>query len=94
MHLSLRIYTLFTFIAALCIIQCYATTIGHSAAGRLPSYLKPYHYDLLMEPFFANSTFRGRVAIQVHVVESTDVITLHSRGLNITSALVYGHSER
>lgn len=71
-----------------------ATIYGLSADGRLPSHVKPYHYGLEMEPIFTNATFRGRVLIDVQVVENADVIMLHSQDLNITSAFVHTHNER
>ncbi|OAQ97084.1 hypothetical protein LLEC1_03842 [Akanthomyces lecanii] len=101
MRLPHRAQVLFNLLAC-CVVQCRATasTIatdaalnGLSAQGRLPSYVKPYHYDLVMEPIFSNVTFRGHVLIDLQVIENADVITLHSRDLNITSALVHIHND-
>ncbi|KAL7783858.1 peptidase family M1 domain-containing protein [Trichoderma ceciliae] len=55
---------------------------------RLPSSVKPIHYDLMLEPHFEDATYAGEVTIELNVLKEVDYITLHSEDLNITTALI------
>ncbi|XP_078075905.1 thyrotropin-releasing hormone-degrading ectoenzyme-like [Mustelus asterias] len=55
---------------------------------RLPSSLKPYHYDLNITAFMDNFTFSGEVSIWMHCVNSTKYIVLHVDKLPIEGAEV------
>ncbi|KAI4602466.1 Aminopeptidase 2 mitochondrial [Pestalotiopsis sp. 9143b] len=61
-------------------------TGGVSAPFRLPDTIEPRHYSIEIEPDLDAGTFRGRVAIQLHVASSTQYIVLHAVRLNITDA--------
>jgi len=54
---------------------------------RLPPTLNPLHYDLWIHPEFYGSSrvFRGKVDIDMEVVEDTRTIIVHYEALNITS---------
>uniref|UniRef100_A0A1L8E2W2 Aminopeptidase n=1 Tax=Nyssomyia neivai TaxID=330878 RepID=A0A1L8E2W2_9DIPT len=66
-------------------------TLGHPVPALtvadflLPTALKPLHYDLKIQPFFAskNFTFDGEVTVTLEVVEECKNITLHSVALRI-----------
>nr|XP_042907730.1 uncharacterized protein LOC107439767 isoform X3 [Parasteatoda tepidariorum] len=51
---------------------------------RLPSYIVPEHYDLLLHPMLEESRFRGTVAITVELQKPSDVFIVHAKGLNVT----------
>jgi aminopeptidase 2 len=55
---------------------------------RLPTSIKPIHYDLILEPHFEEATYTGQVIIQLRVLKEVDQVTLHSEDLNITAALI------
>ncbi|KAG7509920.1 glutamyl aminopeptidase [Solea senegalensis] len=46
---------------------------------RLPSYVKPIHYDLNLEPDFGDDTYTGTVDIHVEVSKATRHLWLHIR---------------
>ncbi|XP_071327168.1 glutamyl aminopeptidase [Trachinotus anak] len=46
---------------------------------RLPSYVKPVHYDLLLEPDMVDDTYTGTVDIHVEVSKPTRHLWLHIR---------------
>ncbi|XP_019744369.1 glutamyl aminopeptidase [Hippocampus comes] len=46
---------------------------------RLPDYVKPIHYDLLLEPDLVDDTYTGTVDIQVEVSKPTRHLWLHIR---------------
>ncbi|XP_061651304.1 glutamyl aminopeptidase isoform X2 [Phyllopteryx taeniolatus] len=46
---------------------------------RLPDYVKPVHYDLLLEPDLVDDTYTGTVEIQVQVSKPTRHLWLHIR---------------
>ncbi|KAE8844596.1 hypothetical protein P3342_002106 [Pyrenophora teres f. teres] len=54
----------------------------------LPTNVKPLHYDLTLEPDFANFTYQGTVTIDLDVVDDTTSITLNTNELKINSAKV------
>ncbi|XP_067425164.1 leucyl-cystinyl aminopeptidase isoform X2 [Emydura macquarii macquarii] len=53
---------------------------------RLPSNVKPLHYDLVLQPNLTTNKFTGSVQITVNVIQVTWNIILHSSQLNITKA--------
>ncbi|CAN9425495.1 unnamed protein product [Alternaria alternata] len=67
---------------------------GHSSIditkGRevLPVNVKPIHYDLTLEPDFANFTYQGTVTIDLDVVDDTTSISLNTNELKIHSTKV------
>ncbi|KAG7243836.1 hypothetical protein INR49_006285, partial [Caranx melampygus] len=46
---------------------------------RLPSYVKPVHYDLLLEPDLVDDTYMGTVDIHIEVSKPTHHLWLHIR---------------
>jgi len=59
-----------------------------SAKHLLPTCVKPSHYDLKLHIDLEELKFSGEVSIDVEVVESTDVITLHAVALQLSDAMV------
>lgn len=58
---------------------------------RLPKYIIPVHYDLLLHPDLANDTFTGKVNITVNVTKSTDVFVVHAYKLVVNNSRVFEH---
>jgi puromycin-sensitive aminopeptidase len=54
-----------------------------SATGRLPRSVVPRRYDLTVGVDLDESRFWGRVAIDLDVLDTTDVIVLHARDLEV-----------
>uniref|UniRef100_A0A3B4BEX6 Aminopeptidase n=1 Tax=Periophthalmus magnuspinnatus TaxID=409849 RepID=A0A3B4BEX6_9GOBI len=59
---------------------------------RLPRYILPVHYNLLVHPDFTSLSFSGSVQIEIDVQNNTNWLVLHSKGLNITKATIFGHN--
>lgn len=59
---------------------------------RLPRYILPLHYHLLVHPDFDGLSFSGSVQIEIDVQNNTNWIVLHSKGLNISKATIFGHN--
>lgn len=59
---------------------------------RLPRYILPVHYHLLVHPDFSNFRFSGSVQIEINVQNNTNWIVLHSKNLNISKATIFGHN--
>ncbi|XP_057714581.1 glutamyl aminopeptidase [Corythoichthys intestinalis] len=51
---------------------------------RLPDYVKPIHYDLLLEPDLMDDTYKGTVEIQLEVSKPTRHLWLHIRETFVT----------
>ncbi|PWY81700.1 hypothetical protein BO94DRAFT_496063 [Aspergillus sclerotioniger CBS 115572] len=51
--------------------------------GRLPTNVRPTHYDLTLEPDLKAFRFRGSVKIRLEVLEETTSVTLHAVDLAI-----------
>src|SRR3989344_9273441 len=51
----------------------------------LPKAVKPIKYSLTLVPNLDKSTFSGEESINLEIIKETDVITLNSRDLDITS---------
>ncbi|XP_066509894.1 endoplasmic reticulum aminopeptidase 2-like isoform X1 [Hoplias malabaricus] len=60
---------------------------------RLPNYIIPIHYHLLIHPNLTTLRFTGSVKIEIDVVNNTNWVVLHSKNLEITSANVLDESE-
>jgi aminopeptidase 2 len=54
----------------------------------LPTNVKPLHYDLTLEPNFDDFTYKGKVVIDLDVVEDTTSISLNTIDLKIHSTTV------
>ncbi|KAK2837344.1 hypothetical protein Q5P01_014556 [Channa striata] len=55
---------------------------------RLPRYIVPLHYRLLLHPNLTNLSFTGSVQIQIDVQNNTNWVVLHSKGLQISKATI------
>ena len=55
---------------------------------RLPTAVRPTHYDLVLEPDLVAATFTGAVDIDAEVVEPTSRLVLNVAELDITEASV------
>ena len=60
---------------------------------RLPSNIRPKHYDLLIQVNLNELTFSGKSSISFHVTKSTNTIIFHTNKLTINTVLVLGSSE-
>uniref|UniRef100_A0A672YSY3 Aminopeptidase n=1 Tax=Sphaeramia orbicularis TaxID=375764 RepID=A0A672YSY3_9TELE len=55
---------------------------------RLPRYIIPIHYHLLLHPNLTSLSFTGSVQIQIDVQNNTNWVVLHSKGLQISKATI------
>lgn len=55
---------------------------------RLPTNVKPFHYDLTIEPDLDAGTYEGRVWIHLIAIEHTTSILLYLRETRVTSSKV------
>ncbi|XP_030647271.1 endoplasmic reticulum aminopeptidase 2 [Chanos chanos] len=55
---------------------------------RLPNYIVPIHYHLLIHPNLTTLRFNGSVSIEIDVKNNTNWVVLHSKNLEITTATV------
>lgn len=53
---------------------------------RLPKKVKPLNYDIKLDVDLDNWKYSGEESIEVNIIESTDIIALHSVGLDIAEA--------
>ncbi|KAJ8285501.1 hypothetical protein GJAV_G00027530 [Gymnothorax javanicus] len=60
---------------------------------RLPNYIIPIHYHLLIHPNLTTLNFTGSVRIEIDVKNNTNWVVLHSKNLKITMATVLDESE-
>ena len=65
---------------------------------RLPSDTDPIHYDIFLHPDLSNSTFRGRVIIQIHVKNPRYFLLVNTKHLDIyvtrlTEVVALGNEE-
>lgn len=63
-------------------------------AFRLPTALRPTHYDIHLDARVGSPTFRGRVAISVLAGERTDRVLLHGRDVDVSEAVVVSLGRR
>ena len=59
--------------------------MAHARAhpGRLPTHVRPRHYDLLIAPDLDTSTFAGEVTISLSLDEATSQIVLNAQDLDV-----------
>ncbi|KAI4887334.1 hypothetical protein NFI96_025826, partial [Prochilodus magdalenae] len=63
--------------------------------ARLPTALRPRHYDLALSVHMDNFTFAGRVSVDVECVNATRYVVLHADGLDVRAvALVHADGRR
>ncbi|XP_069565580.1 endoplasmic reticulum aminopeptidase 2 [Brachyistius frenatus] len=55
---------------------------------RLPRYIIPLHYHLVLHPNLTSLIFTGSVQIQIDVQNNTNWVVLHSKGLQISKATI------
>lgn len=60
---------------------------------RLPTYASPRRYDVQLDAQLGREEFHGQVVIALDLHETTNIIELHARDLNITTAQVTGNRE-
>ncbi|XP_072521294.1 endoplasmic reticulum aminopeptidase 2 [Salminus brasiliensis] len=60
---------------------------------RLPNYIIPIHYHLLIHPNLTTLRSNGSVKIEIDVKNNTNWVVLHSKNLEITAATVLDESE-
>lgn len=60
---------------------------------RLPNYIIPIHYHLLVHPDLTTLRYNGSVRIEIDVKNSTNWVVLHSKNLEISAATVLDESE-
>ncbi|XP_022221899.2 glutamyl aminopeptidase [Drosophila obscura] len=58
---------------------------------RLPTALRPVHYELYWHPDLDTGTFTGQEKITISVLEATNQIVLHSYLLDVTNVYVLNH---
>ncbi|XP_067110844.1 LOW QUALITY PROTEIN: thyrotropin-releasing hormone-degrading ectoenzyme-like [Osmerus mordax] len=61
---------------------------------RLPTALRPRHYDLRLSVYMDNFTFSGEVNIEFECVNSTKFIVLHTDRLEIERVTVYSDNKK
>ncbi|XP_060759718.1 thyrotropin-releasing hormone-degrading ectoenzyme-like [Neoarius graeffei] len=61
---------------------------------RLPTALRPHHYDLQLSVYMHNFTFSGEVSIEFECVNATKFIVLHTNGLHVEKVSVYSDSKK
>ncbi|KAJ5218687.1 uncharacterized protein N7498_000786 [Penicillium cinerascens] len=64
--------------------------MANSKPGRLPADVRPFHYNLTLEPDLERFNFRGGVEIGIHVLKITNSVTLHAGNLVIHNARISG----
>lgn len=62
--------------------------------SRLPSALRPRHYDLRLSVYMHNFTFSGEVSIELQCVNATKFIVLHADSLHVEKVAVYSDGKR
>ncbi|CAN9513288.1 unnamed protein product [Ophioblennius macclurei] len=55
---------------------------------RLPRYIIPRHYHLHLHPDLTSLSFTGSVQIQIDVLNNTNWVVVHSKGLQISKATI------
>lgn len=61
---------------------------------RLPTALRPRHYDLQLSVNMDNYTFSGKVSIEFECVNATKFIVLHADRLDVEKVAVYADSKK
>ncbi|XP_029428716.1 endoplasmic reticulum aminopeptidase 2 [Rhinatrema bivittatum] len=60
---------------------------------RLPNWIVPIHYQILIHPNLSTFTFTGSTTIEISVIHETSSIVLHSKQLEISQATIGEESE-
>uniref|UniRef100_A0A673LNL1 Aminopeptidase n=1 Tax=Sinocyclocheilus rhinocerous TaxID=307959 RepID=A0A673LNL1_9TELE len=96
------------FLATITARFCVQTSDSNSPAGdnlatnglpfpwskvRLPNYIVPVHYHLLIHPNLTTLRFNGSVKIEIDVKNNTNWVVLHSKNLKIFTATVLDEHE-
>lgn len=63
-----------------------ATPTSDPKAYRLPTTVRPRHYEITLDARPGRETFSGSVSIQVSIAAPTTTIELHARDLDVTNA--------
>ncbi|CCM04356.1 uncharacterized protein FIBRA_06528 [Fibroporia radiculosa] len=63
--------------------------MSDSTANRLPTNVRPKHYDLTVVTDLVNSTFYGTVKVKLDVQEQTSQIIFHTKDLELYQLVVY-----
>ncbi|XP_030641461.1 thyrotropin-releasing hormone-degrading ectoenzyme-like [Chanos chanos] len=61
---------------------------------RLPTSLRPRHYDLKLSVYMDNFTFSGEVNIEFECVNSTKFVVLHTDRLEVEKVVVYSDNKK
>lgn len=61
---------------------------------RLPTALRPRHYDLQLSVYMHNFTFSGEVSVELECVNATKFIVLHVDRLHVEKVAVYSASKK
>ena len=67
-----------------------ASSTSDPKAYRLPTVVRPRHYDIALDARPGRETFSGSLRVQVSIAAPTDTIELHTRDLDITNARLVG----
>uniref|UniRef100_A0A3B3H2I0 Aminopeptidase n=1 Tax=Oryzias latipes TaxID=8090 RepID=A0A3B3H2I0_ORYLA len=59
---------------------------------RLPRYIIPLHYHLVLQPNLTTLRFTGSVQIQIDVQNNSNWVVLHSKDLQISKATILDHN--
>ncbi|XP_053364696.1 thyrotropin-releasing hormone-degrading ectoenzyme-like [Clarias gariepinus] len=61
---------------------------------RLPTSVRPRHYDLQLSVYMHNFTFSGEVSIELECLNATKFVVLHADKLNIEKVAVYSDNKK
>ncbi|XP_060746066.1 thyrotropin-releasing hormone-degrading ectoenzyme-like isoform X2 [Tachysurus vachellii] len=61
---------------------------------RLPTALRPRHYDLQLSVYMHNFTFSGEVSIELECINATKFIVLHADRLHVEKVTVYSDNKK
>ncbi|KAF5277381.1 hypothetical protein FQA39_LY06194 [Lamprigera yunnana] len=71
------------------------TALYKNMSFRLPTDVKPLHYDLTFKPNLQNGTFEGRINITLKILRPRRNIVLHNNNLTITNvSLVFSNQSQ
>lgn len=62
--------------------------------SRLPTALRPRHYDLRLSVHMDDFTFHGEVSIEFECLNATKFVVLHTDGLDVDAVAVYSDSKK
>lgn len=58
--------------------------------ARLPGFVEPHRYTLLLHPNLTTHEIKGEVSIEFHMEKESNFIVINSRDLNITDKMING----